>query len=107
MRRRIAALLMVVGLMLATVAPVLAQEETLGPGACDQNPGFGEGSSAPIGTPPQLEPGASRRNTEADEHDDETGTRRGELSEDESCSDGSGTPDRRTSAEAWPPGHYK
>jgi hypothetical protein len=65
MRRRIAALLMVVGFLLATAAPVSAQGE----GGCDANPGASEGSSSPNGTPPQGKPGHLNRDTTATEHD--------------------------------------
>ena len=70
MKKRIAALVMVVGFMLATAAPTFAQ----GVGGSDPNPGQSEGSSAPIGTPPQDRPGTSIRDPIANEAEPRTGT---------------------------------
>ena len=65
MKRRIVALLMVVGFMLATAAPGFAQ----GVGGCDPNPGNVEMSRDPIGAPPVEKPGSAQRTTIADEND--------------------------------------
>ena len=40
-----------------------------GVGGSDPNPGASEGSSSPLGTPPQGKAGASIRDPEANEHD--------------------------------------
>jgi hypothetical protein len=81
MRRRIAALLMVVGVMLASAAPAaLAQPEDdpgQGSGATDPNPGQTEASRSNHETPPNFKPGAGRRSTEANEHDEGVNTGRG------------------------------
>jgi hypothetical protein len=82
MRRRIAALLMVVGFMLATAAPAaLAQPEDhpgQGSGATDSNPGNSEGSASHVSTPPGTKPGAVVRHPTANEHDtSDTATGRG------------------------------
>jgi hypothetical protein len=66
MRRRIAALLMVVGFLLATAAPAaLAQGE----GGCDPQPGQVEKAQSPQINPPQGKPGATRRDSSGVEHD--------------------------------------
>jgi hypothetical protein len=73
MRRRIAALLMVVGFMLASAAPAaLAQPEDhpgQGSGAIDSNPGRSEGSKSHVSTPPPVKPGGTVRDPTASEHD--------------------------------------
>jgi hypothetical protein len=66
MRRRIAALLMVVGVMLATAAPAaLAQGE----GGSDPQPGQTEKARAGHGPPSEVKPGLAHRNTQANAHD--------------------------------------
>jgi hypothetical protein len=85
MKRRIAALLMVVGFMLATAAPAaFAQDGCVeefpgaGSGACEVNPGGSEGSRSIHQTPPLTKHGAANRSGEANEHDTNTDTGRGE-----------------------------
>ncbi len=79
MRRRIAALLMVAGFMLATAAPVFAVPEGC-PGGEMQPGQSGERARAPQISPSEVKPGAGRRDPSGAEHDpsgDLTG--RGEL----------------------------
>jgi hypothetical protein len=66
MKRRVAALLMVVGFMLAKAAPAFAQERR--PGACDPNPGLSEGSASPWVTPLIGVPDVIIRHSTANEH---------------------------------------
>jgi hypothetical protein len=69
MRRRIAALLMVVGFMLATAAPAaLAQPEGC-PGGELQPGQSGERERAPFDAPSGGKPGSALRSPSGDEHD--------------------------------------
>lgn len=80
MKRRIAALLMAVGFMLATAAPAaLAQ----GLGGSDPNPGTSEGSNSNHNTPPTEKPGGFHRNSHANEHDSGTSTGFGQRVEEQ------------------------
>ena len=78
MKRRIAALLMVMGFMLATAAPVFAVPEGC-PGG-EMQPGQTTGSHARQTSPSETKPGSARRSDSGDVHDtsdDQTG--RGEM----------------------------
>ena len=79
MKRRIAALLMIVGFMLATAAPVFAVPEGC-PGGVMQPGQSGEKARAPQTVPSETKPGHTRRSPTADEHDpnDKT-TGRGDM----------------------------
>jgi len=86
MRRRIAALLMVAGFMLATAAPAaLAQPEEhpgQGSGATDPNPGQTQEASSHNVVPPTGKPGGARRDPTANEHDtSDPSTGRGKRNE--------------------------
>jgi hypothetical protein len=72
MKKGIAALLMVVGFMLATAAPAaLAQSEGFdqGVGGSGPSPGRTKGSDANTSTPPHSRPGTNRRDSSANIHD--------------------------------------
>jgi hypothetical protein len=79
MKRRMAALLMVVGFMLATAAPVFAVPE--GCPAGEMQPGQTQDRArAPQSTPSEMKPGTGVRDDSGDVHDtsdDRTG--RGEM----------------------------
>jgi hypothetical protein len=78
MKKRIAALLMVVGVMLATAAPVFAQDEC--PGGVFQPGLSGERERSPHSAPSGFKPSTTHRDETGAEHDptdDLTG--RGEL----------------------------
>jgi hypothetical protein len=89
MKKRVAALLMVMGFMLATAAPAaFAQDGCVeefpgaGSGACEQNPGGSEASRSNHETPPSSKPGGFHRDSTANEHDEGTQTGRGTRTED-------------------------
>ena len=78
MKRRMAALLMVEGFMLATAAPVFAVPEGC-PGG-EMQPGQTQGARSPFSTPSEGKPGSALRSESGDVHDtsnDTTG--RGEM----------------------------
>jgi hypothetical protein len=70
MKKYIAALLVVLGLMLVMAVPAFAQEEFpgQGSGATDINPGMSEDSDSWHTTPPGNIPGSVSRNPEANEN---------------------------------------
>jgi hypothetical protein len=74
MKRRIAALLMVVAFLLATAAPAAFAQGA----SCEPGPGGSEGSRSIQTTPPQTKLGAVAQDPEANEHDTGTTTGRGE-----------------------------
>jgi hypothetical protein len=79
MKRRIAALLMVMGFMLATAGPVFAVPEEC-PGGEMQPGQSGERARSPFTVPSESKPGSALRSNSGDEHDttdDSTG--RGRL----------------------------
>jgi hypothetical protein len=79
MKKRIAALLMVMGFMLATADPVFAVPEGC-PGGEMQPGQSGERARAPFVVPSEGKPGSGLRSASGDEHDtsnDATG--RGEM----------------------------
>jgi hypothetical protein len=76
MKRRIAALLMVVGFMLATAAPAAFAQGT---GKCDPQPGQAEKSRSPQAAPPGARPGDMHSDHSGGAHDTNSGlTGRGE-----------------------------
>jgi hypothetical protein len=78
LRKRVALLVAAAVLvlsMLAAAAPAFAQE--CSGASCEQNPGNTEASRSNHSTPPLSKPGASRRDTEANEHDTGIDTGRG------------------------------
>jgi len=83
MRKYLTALLVAVGMLLVMAVPAFAQDGCVeefpgtGSGACEQNPGNTEGSSATLQTPPQQKPGVIERSGEANEHDTNFDTGRG------------------------------
>jgi hypothetical protein len=80
MKKYLAALLVTLGMLLVMAVPALAQEEFpgQGSGATDLTPGMSEGSSSQHPTPPTEKPGGVRRSGEANEHDTNQQTGRGE-----------------------------
>jgi hypothetical protein len=82
----VAAAMMVLA-MLAASAPAFALDGCVeefpggGSGACELNPGQSEGSRSQYQTPPTDKPGAGTRHVEANEHDTNTLTGRGERIE--------------------------
>jgi hypothetical protein len=88
MKKYVAALLVALGMLLVMAAPALAQEVGCveefpggGSGACEQNPGTSEASRSQHQTPPTSKPGGVQRSSEANEHDTNTETGRGERIE--------------------------
>ena len=87
MKKYLAALLVAVGILLLTAAPAFAQDGCVeefpggGSGACEQNPGNSETSRSVQATPPLGKHGAVARDPEANEHDTNTATGRGERIE--------------------------
>jgi hypothetical protein len=79
----VAAAVMVLS-MLAASAPAFAQDGCVeefpgaGSGACEQNPGKTEDSNSGQPVPPQQKPGVIERSGEANEHDTNLETGRGE-----------------------------
>ena len=90
MRRRIVVLLAIAVMAVMAVTlwtampPAFTQDVCVeelpggGSGACELNPGQSEGSSAQQPTPPTEKPGVFRRSSEANEHDTNRETGRGE-----------------------------
>ena len=84
MKKCLAALLVAVGMLLVMAVPAFAQDGCVeefpgaGSGACEQNPGGSEGSFSNHQTPPLTKPGAVRRDSEANEHDTNGDTGRGD-----------------------------
>jgi hypothetical protein len=64
--------------MLAAAAPVFAQGE----GGCDVSPGQVEKNRAPQLNPPETKPGATRRDSEANNHDENIRTGFGDRVEE-------------------------
>jgi hypothetical protein len=91
MKKYLAALLVAVALLLVMAAPAFAQDGCVeefpggGSGACEQNPGQSEGSSSRHLTPPEQKPGSTSRSSEANEHDTNLDTGRGERISDPSA----------------------
>ena len=80
LRKRVAVLVAAAMLVLTMLAaaPAFAQGQGFaqGVGGSDPNPGESEGSSSPLGTPPQAKPGTGIRDpiaNEQDQHDTRTG----------------------------------
>jgi hypothetical protein len=80
MKKYVAALLVVLGLLLVMAAPAFAQE--LGSGACEVKPGNTEKAPSPVNSPPVEKPGLIQRDPIANEHDPSRETGRGKLTEE-------------------------
>lgn len=84
MKKYLAALLVAVGMLLVMAVPAFAQDGCVeefpggGSGACEVNPGKTADADSSQQVPPQQKPGAIKRSGEANEHNTNLTTGRGE-----------------------------